>query len=165
MRAWLLTGAVALVAVVGGTVYLATTGGGTTSPTAASGIGTVTRTPLSTADKRAQDRATQSKLRNAMVAEKVFYTDSRRYTKQLPELSKIEPSVEWDIGIAGPAAAPGTVYVEVPMNAQIACLTARSESGELFMIKDVATGTLAGISYARGTRLPGCDEKRLDASW
>ena len=33
------------------------------------------------------------------------------------------------------------------------------------MIKDVATGTLAGISYARGTRLPGCDEKRLDASW
>ena len=165
MRAWLLSGAVALVAVVGGTAYLATTGGGTTSPPATSGPGSVTRTPLSTADKRAQDRATQSTLRNAMVAEKVFYTDSRRYTKQLPELSKIEPSVEWDIGIAGPAAAPGTVYVEVPMNAQIACLTARSESGELFMIKDVATGTLAGISYARGTRLPGCDEKRLDASW
>src|SRR5207247_6338295 len=47
------------------------------------------------ARKRAQDRASQSNLRNALTAEKVYYTDSQKYTTDLDQLTSIEPSLTW----------------------------------------------------------------------
>src|SRR5881392_1688371 len=47
---------------------------------------------------RAQDRAAQSNLRNALTAEKTYYTDHQTYvaTAGAPELKAIEPSLTYD---------------------------------------------------------------------
>src|SRR5881296_3765512 len=47
------------------------------------------------ARKRAQDRAVQSNLRNALTAEKVYYTDKQAYTTNGPALTSIEPSLTY----------------------------------------------------------------------
>ena len=44
---------------------------------------------------RAQDRAAQSNLRNALTAEKTFYTDKQAYSATASDLSAIEPSLSY----------------------------------------------------------------------
>src|SRR5213596_3235492 len=44
---------------------------------------------------RAQDRAAQSNLRNALTAEKTFYTDKQAYSATTTDLSAIEPSLSY----------------------------------------------------------------------
>src|ERR1051325_8188366 len=48
------------------------------------------------ARQRAQDRAAQSNLRNALTAEKTWYTDAQSYSQTQSELQGIEPSLKWD---------------------------------------------------------------------
>jgi prepilin-type N-terminal cleavage/methylation domain-containing protein len=47
------------------------------------------------ARERAQDRAAQSDLRNALTAAKVFYTDTEDYLAAAADLEAIEPSLTW----------------------------------------------------------------------
>src|SRR5215218_8861181 len=49
------------------------------------------------ARQRAQDRAAQSNLRNALTAEKTFYTDNQSYSNDTTTagLKGIEPSLDW----------------------------------------------------------------------
>src|SRR3954464_6765607 len=44
---------------------------------------------------RAQDRAAQSNVRNALTAEKTYFTDSQTYTVDATVLKGIEPSLEY----------------------------------------------------------------------
>src|SRR5688500_10706642 len=62
--------------------------------------------------RRAQDRAAQSDLRNAMTAAKAFYTDDEAYTGfDAAEGEDIEPSLNWTVAAdqdfvdIGPVAA------------------------------------------------------------
>ncbi|MGH8935156.1 MAG: prepilin-type N-terminal cleavage/methylation domain-containing protein, partial [Acidimicrobiia bacterium] len=48
------------------------------------------------ARERAQDRATQSDLRNGLAAEKVYYVDFEAYTATAAALTAIEPSLAFD---------------------------------------------------------------------
>ncbi|MGH9168865.1 MAG: prepilin-type N-terminal cleavage/methylation domain-containing protein, partial [Acidimicrobiia bacterium] len=45
------------------------------------------------ARERAQDRAAQSDLRNALTAAKVYYTDNENYDAAAADLTAIEPSL------------------------------------------------------------------------
>lgn len=47
------------------------------------------------ARERAQDRAAQSGLRNALTAENVYYTDSQWFTIDFAEMGGIEQSLQW----------------------------------------------------------------------
>src|SRR4051812_1116476 len=47
---------------------------------------------------RAEDRATQSELRNAITAEKVIYTDTQRWTADPSALAAVEPSLRFVTG-------------------------------------------------------------------
>jgi prepilin-type N-terminal cleavage/methylation domain-containing protein len=58
---------------------------------------------------RAQDRAAQFNLRNALAAQKVYYTDRQAYTVDTTALAGIEPSLTWAANAA--VATVGTVYV------------------------------------------------------
>src|SRR5947209_17372905 len=53
---------------------------------------------------RAQDRAAQSNLRNALTAEKTYYTDKQAYSASAVDLQAIEPSLSY---VASTAAATG----------------------------------------------------------
>src|SRR3989442_614425 len=104
------------------------------------------------ARKRAQDRAAQSNLRNALTAEKTYYTDKQVYTNDVAaggQLKSIEPSLNYVAGTATTGSTANDVYVTANVsngNAWV-CLSTKSASNALFMIKDVATGP-AGTYYA-----------------
>src|SRR5688572_32982021 len=62
------------------------------------------------ARKRAQDRAAQSNLRNALTAERTYYTDNQAYTAGATALAEIEPSLEFVT--SSPTADGSKVMVE-----------------------------------------------------
>ncbi|MGH8875212.1 MAG: type IV pilin protein, partial [Acidimicrobiia bacterium] len=106
------------------------------------------------ARERAQDRAAQSDLRNALAAEKVYYVDEEAYTATPADLTAIEPSLAFD----------GT-DVAVALDAaddQVVCITGVSASGTTFVIADIATGTGSGTHYS-DTALATCDRATVSA--
>ena len=115
------------------------------------------------ARKRAQDRAAQSNLRNALTAEKTVYTDNETFDNDLgngvaaaPQnaMTSIEPSLQWKQ--AWPAAPTNhTIDVTVgdvgTQKYQVVCVHAQSKSGADFALGDIAVGNSAGTYYNKGT--------------
>jgi type IV pilus assembly protein PilA len=116
------------------------------------------------ARERAQNRAAQSSLRNALVAAKTAYTDDSDYsnaTSAAGDLDAIEPSLTY----VGPAVdSTGNTIVSVQVsgaNNEIWSAAALSESGTCFWITDNATGP--GTRY--GTGAPAtCGGEDADAA-
>jgi type IV pilus assembly protein PilA len=102
------------------------------------------------ARSKAQDRAAQSNLRNALTAEKTYYVDNQAYTDNTSSnLTNIEPSLTY-AGSAGPATV-GTVYVE-SANATALVIAAKSASGTCFYLQDsTTTGTTYESDSSCGT--------------
>lgn len=103
--------------------------------------------------QRAQDRAAQSNLRNALTAAKAFYTDEESYSPGGSDFSNadgaaIEPSLDWGTDVVIQDATDDTVT-----------LTADSDSGTTFcIVDDVTTGTTRGV-WVSGT----CDASGSNA--
>lgn len=103
--------------------------------------------------KRAQDRAAQSDLRNALTAAKAYYTDDETFVGfNAAEGELIEPSLEWVNG--GPAVDPRKVYIKLADVDEFVA-TAKSASGEVFCGADhVLQGTTIGTGEA--STFAGC---------
>jgi type IV pilus assembly protein PilA len=97
---------------------------------------------------RAQDRAAQSNLRNALTAEKSYYTDAQAYTAVTASLLAIEPSLKYNANAA--PSVNNEIYVDAS-TAGTVILGAKSASGTCFYLKDVATGSGSGTFYERTT--------------
>src|SRR3954452_18888358 len=90
---------------------------------------------------KAQDRAAQSNARNAVTAEKTFYTDNQQYTALDTDMKAIEPSLIYK----NVAPAQGSKEVEiavadtttVAVTKAIVCVTAISANGTVFTVKDI----------------------------
>jgi type IV pilus assembly protein PilA len=110
---------------------------------------------------KAQDRAAQSNARNALTAEKTFYTDNQQYTDVPADMQAIEPSLSYK----NVAPAQGTKEVEiavantttVAVTKAIVCVTTKSANGTTFTIKDIAAGTNAGTYFSKAAA-PACDD-------
>jgi type IV pilus assembly protein PilA len=105
------------------------------------------------ARQRAQDRAAQSDLRNAVAAAKTYYTDADSYNPPTgstidAELSAIEPSLNFQPGTSG---ATDEVGVDVGPDGQIFGAARLSASGTCFLVKDIASGANAGTWYTSTT--------------
>jgi type IV pilus assembly protein PilA len=102
------------------------------------------------ARERAQDRAAQSSLRNALVAAKTAYTDEGDYSTALDtDLDDIEPSLTYTAA-ADDSTGPNEVSVQVSgTNDEIWSGASLSDSGTCFWITDNATGP--GTRYGVGT--------------
>src|SRR5687768_10517086 len=64
------------------------------------------------ARQRAQDRAAQSNARNALTAEKTFFTDGQAYTETAASLAAIEPSLTYTNAAASMSASGNVVYIK-----------------------------------------------------
>ena len=93
------------------------------------------------ARQRAQDRAAQSELRNALTNEKITYTDSQTYDANTVNMRALEPSLDWG----------GKLTMTISADNQSICLTETSKSGKVFAIADVAAGANAGTYFAKVT--------------
>ena len=99
------------------------------------------------ARERAQDRAAQSDIRNALTAEKVFYTDNQVYTAGTTGLVAIK-SIEPSLTYSG-TASKTDVGVTVSNDSGAVCISKVSAGGTTFSIVDVANGTGAGTYCAK----------------
>jgi type IV pilus assembly protein PilA len=105
------------------------------------------------ARERAQNRAAQSSLRNALVAAKTMYTDTSDYSTATEAaatgLPTVEPSLTY-VAAGAPSTSNTTVSVSVSGAGSIIWSGAvLSESGTCYWIKDTATGP--GTRYGTGT--------------
>jgi type IV pilus assembly protein PilA len=109
---------------------------------------------------RAQNRAVQSNLRNALTVEKSVYTDAQAYSGDVTAAGPLktgEPSLTFRASAAMTAATvvPGDVYVYVPAVPNTVVLGTKSASGTCYYVKDVATqvagGTAPGTYYLQNT--------------
>jgi len=117
------------------------------------------------ARSRAQDRAAQSNLRNAMTAEKTFYTDTQKYTSDLTSagLAGIEPNLTY--AADGAPAIVGTVYVHKATTTNTddtTILGAKSGSGTCFYIKDVAG---SGTTFGKNTTCAAPSGTTVSGGW
>jgi type IV pilus assembly protein PilA len=91
--------------------------------------------------KRAQDRAAQSDLRNALTAAKAFYTDADSYTGfDATEGETTEPSLTWN----GAATSTAGVVSVRGVTASTVLVATESASGDLFCLGDNAGTTVEG---------------------
>jgi type IV pilus assembly protein PilA len=97
------------------------------------------------ARNRANDRAAQSSLRNALTAAKTIYTDQQDYTQaDATTLAAVEPSLTF---VA--AGVASTTFKSVSVNSSASAswaAAALSKSGTCYMIKD-ASGANGGTTY------------------
>jgi type IV pilus assembly protein PilA len=103
---------------------------------------------------RAQDRAAQSNLRNALTAEKTYYADKQVYTggaTTAADLKSIEPSLTYD---AAADTAPTQGSVAYALSGTAIVLGTKSASGTCFYVKDNPTGATAGTTYGTDTASP-----------
>jgi type IV pilus assembly protein PilA len=106
------------------------------------------------ARERAQNRAAQSGLRNALVAAKTAYTDVSDYSTAgtAAELDLIEPSLDY---VLVDSSGPTEVSIDVSgTNDEIWSAAALSDSGSCFYISDNATGP--GTRYGEDTTGAAC---------
>ena len=113
------------------------------------------------ARESAQDRAAQSDLRNALTAEKVFYVDNEVYTGDVAAggaLESIEPSIDW---------ASITVTYVAATDDQEVCLEIASDSGTVFVLRDVASGKNAGTpgTFYGTVNCAGATFTTADTGW
>jgi type IV pilus assembly protein PilA len=86
--------------------------------------------------ERAQNRAAQSDLRNALTAAKAFYTDDETYTGFVVATAEAtEPSLNWVLG--APAADTDQVGIDDGTTGNTARFLRHSASGTFFCIQDV----------------------------
>ena len=115
------------------------------------------------ARERAQNRAAQSSLRNALVAAKTAYTDVSDYsTATDTDLPAIEPSLTY-LAAGAPSTGPNVVSVEVSgANNEVWSAAALSDSGTCFWITDDATGP--GTQYGDDGGAGNCTGADADAA-
>ena len=105
------------------------------------------------ARQKAQDRAAQSDLRNALTAVKTAYVDSQSYAADASAnaWASIEPSLGW-VSTGGTSTAPGDISTDATQ-ADTVVLANYSASGKCWYLKDV-TGAVgsdqAGTFYGTG---------------
>ena len=96
---------------------------------------------------RANDRASQSDLRNGLVAAKVIFTDNSDYTAATSgALVGVEPSLTF-----GGTSTTDPGALSVATNDATVTMASLSATGTCFWIRDITQGTSAGTTYASGT--------------
>ena len=100
------------------------------------------------ARSRAQDKAAQSSLRNALTAAKVIYTDKEDYVLATPAaLLATEPSLTFQVGTVsstGPKDVSVATTAGVP---NVITLSGLSKSGSCFWMKDDVSAAGTGTSF------------------
>jgi len=103
------------------------------------------------ARQRAEARAAQSSVRNALVAAKTSYTDVDSFNNvSVNALTSIEPSLTYQ---AGASTGPTVVSFEIALNGALTNqeigLSAMANSGTCYFLRDVAN---IGGTHAAGTK-------------
>jgi type IV pilus assembly protein PilA len=109
---------------------------------------------------RAQDRAVQTDVRNAFLAERTFYTDGATYTENPLVLENLESALEYVTGDTPLAIGP--VYVHVHAGPNELFVSGRSTSGTCFYLREIDG---QGAQFASSSGCGVADVQTFGASW
>jgi type IV pilus assembly protein PilA len=102
------------------------------------------------ARQRAQNRAAQSSLRNALTAAKTIYTDTQSYASvDQAKLAASEPSLTFAANSSTDSTGQNNVAFKA-VDASTFVAAVLSASGTCFYIKDSVAGGSTGTSYGKG---------------
>lgn len=86
--------------------------------------------------ERADDRSTQSNLRNGLAAARIYYNIDLAYTADPAEMRLVEPGLNWQ-NVAPVTGDPSTeIFVTTEDADQTLVLAARSAGGKCFWLRD-----------------------------
>lgn len=115
------------------------------------------------AQRRSHDRVAQSHVRDAHLAEAVYYTDKQEYTEDLTALKLIEPALQY-VNQLGEMDLPGkTVYVDAypaASNSNV-LIGAKSASGSCFWLRTTSS-SLPRFAETTDCEIPEDGEFRPD---
>ena len=117
------------------------------------------------ARQKAQDRAAQSDLRNALTAIKTGYVDSENYASAAAQLASIEPSLTYNTTSGAASTGPSNIVINA-LDANNVGMAARADDGTCWEIWDSTTGT--GTTYGHKSTsctAPGAQTDAPDAQW
>ncbi len=107
------------------------------------------------ARQRAQNRAAQSSLRNALTAAKTIYTDTQDYTGvTVAKMTAAEPSLSFGATSGTDSTGQNNVSFKA-VDASTFVAAVLSASGDCFYIKDIVAGASTGTSYGKGGTCDG----------
>ena len=112
------------------------------------------------APTRAEDRAAQSAIRNAYVAEKAYNTDTLTYTTNPLAMTAIEASLAYVA--SDTPATEGIVYLHLHPVPNEIFVSTKSESGTCFYLREVDGG---GAEYAKSTGCAATDGQTYGPIW
>lgn len=99
------------------------------------------------ARNRADDRAAQSDLRNALTAEETVYSNgSQTFSSSTTELSSAEANLTWETGSAA-SASSNQVSVSTSTDGSIVCLASQAADGNWYAIyNNAGNGTTNAVT-------------------
>jgi type IV pilus assembly protein PilA len=100
---------------------------------------------------RADDKATESNVRNAFAAVRVFYSDGGKFTADPVKMTGVEPSLTWTNTPLDGSQPNNAVYIEtqdVPTASQTVVIVGRTKHGRCFAVRDTMSGLPTGTHYA-----------------
>jgi prepilin-type N-terminal cleavage/methylation domain-containing protein len=102
------------------------------------------------AKSRAQDRAAQSSVRNALTAARVLFSDHGDFTDAtVAALNATEPSIGF-VDATTPSSGPNAVSTN-PASATYCGLAGQSRSGSCFFVSDDESAAGLGIRFAKAS--------------
>jgi len=106
---------------------------------------------------RAQAKAAESNLRNALTASKTGFTDNQTYygASSVSALSAIEPALNWVTATSSLTVGGNTVYVANAESGASVCLQDEGANSTFYAVFD-ETGTGAGTYYSSSTAAIAC---------
>jgi type IV pilus assembly protein PilA len=120
------------------------------------------------ARERAQNRAAQSNLRNALAAAKTFYTDGDTYTGFTETAAEaIEPSLDFedvDAAALQDLVTINVIYDVGTVNGAGLVMSSLSASGDVFCIADDTTGA-PGTTFGNVDGTGAADSSDCTGSW
>ncbi|HJR97011.1 MAG TPA: prepilin-type N-terminal cleavage/methylation domain-containing protein [Actinomycetota bacterium] len=112
------------------------------------------------AQRRANDGAVKTDVRNTFLAERVYFADGQTYTQDQAVLETIESALDYATGDT--PLASGQIYVHVHLATNELFVSGRSRSGTCFYIREIDGD---GAEYAASAGCGVADVQTYASGW
>ena len=117
--------------------------------------------------EKAQRRAAQSDVRNAYVAQQIFYAGKQEFTESFADLKSIDPSLDWELAPLATGAKPtsaGRIYYRL-VSDDLVLVATRGENQNCYWIRTVASPGLPRFLEQESPCEADPDEAEFLPSW
>lgn len=119
------------------------------------------------AREKAQRRSAQSDVRNAYVAQQIYYAGKQDFTESFAELKSVDPSLDWELNALVTGAKPtevGRIYYRL-VNDDLVLVATKGANGKCYWIRTIASPGLPRFLEQPEPCAPDPDEDEFLPNW